>query len=596
MQLLSGLQARLRAVTGSTLVWNIAAYAGSVARSLKSKNDDVLSVKDFYDPADGDNWQLAFDRLSAACAANKCAAFIPYGNYTNVRNVKWTGDTVAIYGYGNLIAPENQDGIRFEISANRVSVTGSLRFTGPAHANADWPGNDTIRVNAAEQVLIEGVRIYGSRGGGIIVFAPDAKILNNYVYNCFQCNILVGNNNGNNILIHGNTCKGSETQNNIFTTADSSSGPTYNAIQSIIITNNHCLGAEDTAIELGQQSYSSIVANNYCQDSVNPLILVRDNHGVVVQGNTLRNADTARQNVNYSAIAIVPANQPASMDQQAIIADNVCLGAVRRCQIYLGAVGVDVHGNRIMDDTTAIDNSGNQLAGSGILIGIEGDITQNINIYDNTITNHYNGIDYNFTGTPMTATNVRVTGNRITGSMQGIVAYNVTFKAGEISRNTFRKMGLVGVKLAASVFKGELILSDNVFQMAGYNFRGPVKYDLNGAGQFAGILASPDTNYVPVPDVTFGYTLVADAINQNIGLAVVQFDDLSESGVFAIAGGTVVKLHGTANLLGSDGAGGNAGWALYPDPNFGNALSFKRFGPNDPKNGLMCKIKLYTAA
>lgn len=107
MQLFSGLQVCLCVVIGSIFVWNIVVYVGLVVCLFKFKNDDVLLVKDFYDLVDGDNWQFVFDCLLVVCVVNKCVVFILYGNYINVCNVKWIGDIVVIYGYGNFIVFEN---------------------------------------------------------------------------------------------------------------------------------------------------------------------------------------------------------------------------------------------------------------------------------------------------------------------------------------------------------------------------------------------------------------------------------------------------------------------------------------------------------
>jgi Pectate lyase superfamily protein len=133
----------LAASSGSALVGFLQAGAGAVARTMQSKERDIVSVKDFGAVGDGAANDTA--AIQAAIDSNASEIFLPGGTYL-CGNLSFNNDYQRIVGPGATIT-RNANAVTFTVSARGVQFHG-VRFKGGAFTG------DNVTVTGPESMFI----------------------------------------------------------------------------------------------------------------------------------------------------------------------------------------------------------------------------------------------------------------------------------------------------------------------------------------------------------------------------------------------------------------------------------------------------------
>lgn len=491
---------------GSALVGFIQSGTGAVSRTAQDKLRDFVSVKDFGAVGDG----VTDDTVACNAALATGHSVLFDDGYTfAVSALTLSASGVMLHGTG-LIKKLAADGISLNITGSNNLIDG-LRFDGTAASPTPGPNNDTIRVSGNDNT-IRNCYINTSKGGGIAVTnAARNRILDNTILNVQNNSILIANLGADDNLVEGNYCSNTVAQNNIFLTADSSSGPTTNYIYRNKVLNNICLGAGDTAIEVGQHNVAAIVEGNYAKGSVNPPMLVRDSIDWLVCGNTFEAASSTE------SVAVVPQNETFTFAARGLITANKVIGIATTAMVYVGNDYVAVKDNHIADTVTAVNASGSNLAGSGVLVtvGLTG-----VEVSGNRIANVSNGV---FTAyTVGTLTNTVIDRNSFVNVKEGVNASTTTFVNSSISGNNVGQTVSYGINLISAAGSDSTYVCRNVFQMAGFTGATPARVNATYA-ILSTFLSTESEQSAAVPVTQYAFVTLITAGTISAGVLTLEF-------------------------------------------------------------------------
>lgn len=547
---------------GASLVGFLQSGTGAVARTVQSKEQDVVSVKDFGAVGDG----VTDD--TAACngaLASGHSVFFNDGNTFLVSALTLSASNVMVYGRG-LIKKAGVDGISLSISGNNNVIDG-LRFDGAVAQPTPGPANDTIRVSGSDNT-IRSCYINTSKGGGIAVTnAARNRILDNTILSVQNNSILIANLGADDNVVEGNYCSGTVAQNNIFLTADSSSSATVNYIYRNKVLNNICLGAGDTAIEVGQHNVAAIVQGNYAKGSVNPPMLVRDSVDWIVSGNTFEAASSV------DAVAVVPQNESYTFINRGLVTGNKVIGIATRAMIYVGNSSVNVTDNYVSDTVTAVNTAGSNLAGSGVLVAVG---LTDVDVSNNRISNLTNGVYTAYT--VGTLTNAIIRGNNFSKVATAVNASTTTFVNSSISGNNIGQCVSHGIDLSAAAGSANTYVCRNVFAMEGFTGAAPNRINASYA-ILSTFLASESEQSAVVPVTQYGLVSLITSGTISAGILTLEFaqGDYAIVSVYPQTGTgdgvsyTVIKSSSTINMVTT----GFADWGITKDAG-GNIILQRR--------------------
>lgn len=186
------------AINSSKLSYLLSA-TGAVARTVKDKLSDTVSIRDFYNPADGANWVPSYNRAVAYANSRTTVGttiFFPDGQYDLTAGglSAITVAEVSLVGASSsgscLILPSGQAAIQFGDGGSGLSVGGGmqrmkLKYTGtPAVGSIVFRFEYVSRLHF-DDLLLENIRTLASCGVSAARFASAIYISNarGYVYN-----------------------------------------------------------------------------------------------------------------------------------------------------------------------------------------------------------------------------------------------------------------------------------------------------------------------------------------------------------------------------------------------------------------------------
>ncbi len=528
--------------------------------------DDIYDVRAFGARGDGSDDSAPVQK---ALTAGK-AVRIPYGMVFDVVGLTITQDGRSLVGPGTLRKRENVDGILLEIFADSCEVSGVTFDGSQPQPNTYWI-NNILRCHGDDNKIINNT-INGSYGGGITlnVGASRNVVAFNKIMNVYDNSIMVGGANTNDNLILGNHCDGTVRQNNIFVTASPASTPTEDECFRNRVIGNTCLNSGDTNIESGIQTRGTIIADNYCENSVNPGILLRDAAHIVVDGNIVKAGPGAGS--NYDGISLL--NQVGAEDEYlSVISNNHVYGNLRRAGISLQqALHVLVEGNLIEGNRDGVDMStGAGLIGAGIRAV---STTVDVSIQGNKVTYVADGIRIGETSTPVSE--ITVADNTIQ-----YVGGGIAMRGGvQISNSKFVDNQISAVATAAYRWSGSsggrsTVIARNHISLPGFSSASPAFADASYTANL-GYLTDETIRAATVPETQYGFLTLKAASQVTAGYVVIDFEDGSESLIAAFIRGSTTKIAGTAGMLDSSGSSGFSGWSLFY--NGSNNLILQRRG------------------
>lgn len=308
----------LSASSGSSLIGFIQAGSGAVARTLQSKDREIVSITDFGAVGDGatDN-SAAITTAIAAIPSTGGALFVPAGTFKFSSTISlkpnlmlfgkgtasvlsYTGAGVAVQAVGALPVTAQYEGVirdlrittatgthglrlkdlvSFEVGSIRIdgfSTTG-LHLTGTAitglciviSIHNSWfvlnTGSGILAdsVNAINQVSITNNRIEGNSGIGINIGAAGAG------WN-ISGNDIEGNAGSTELMIDGGNCSGVSVSGNYFESAAA----------------HPCIIVANTQEQRGISITGNIIQNDLATTNAIVLGVSQYVKGVVVQGNS----------------------------------------------------------------------------------------------------------------------------------------------------------------------------------------------------------------------------------------------------------------------------------------------------------------------
>jgi len=511
---------------------------------------------------------------------------IPAGIYV-VSSLTASVNNILITGSGTLKKKSGVDGIILNVNGNNVNIE-NLQFDGTATQLTSNSYNNTIIVLNGNDCIVQNCYINGSWGNGIAIGGSARNLINgNTVLNVQSNSIFGGGLGTNNNIVSNNYCSGTTYQDVIFFTASPNSTSTTNRIYNNIITGNIIVNSNDSGIEAGIHADNTIISNNYVTGTVNPALLVRDNVGSKVFGNTVING-AGSPSTNYDAIAVIPQYGTASDNYGCLIEGNTILGAVNRSGVYIGGSFVTVSGNLIMDNTSTINSStGAGLQGRAVLVA---NGTSNIDFTNNRIDNFQFGVDFNYANTYTLIQNMSVANNTFYQTQYVINGVLCNFSACSIRGNKIKAVVNYALNLNNSVCNGELRFCNNDIELSGFSSATPGIINPNSAAVSYGLMNDEQSIWVAVPETLYGTAQISGVSFSEVGICALIFSDGTQAGTFALGGNstfvggsnTTSKLVGTSGLVDSTGSGGSSNWCLKYDGS-SNLILQCQYSPNTAK-------------
>jgi parallel beta-helix repeat protein len=467
---------------------------GAVQRTVESKLQDVVSVKDFGAVGDG----VTNDRaaIQAALNASRFVYFpTPTASYYISDSISVQSNTT-VFGDGQSSHIQVPDGTVTCFDLNNVSgvVIRDLKISTKTQTNATAYKAAVLMSNECRNCLIENIGVFNWGYWGVSIFSSSNCIVRGCRFASWfgtvqdSAGIAIFKTSNNN-LIEGNYCQATSDHGIFMQDPYTNDTPTGNSI-----INNYISNAKGDGISVyvtTAYDTQTLISGNRIFDIAGTTISGQSGHGIYVQSaggtivsdNTITNCCISTASFETQVVAAIGVSTgdisiyPTGTINEIIVSDNHITAqrgpgiSVQTCD-----VPVLVQGNHILSTGTAavrgeaiycVNADGIQIKDntikhantnySAINIGASNKNLKGISVVGNRIRGATNGISFNPSGTG-TFTDCVITNNIVSGlSSTGLFLNKVSNS--QVSNNNIASTGIVsflttstGVRMTANRF------------------------------------------------------------------------------------------------------------------------------------------------